>query len=141
MNLNYSRKEAKSIILSAGLTWGIGQADYAINESTTVEDPNIYPLAIRSTLYFDTNVMGLSVKLAIEYLNSANDVLFARQMILQFPNNISEKIEILDYERRLLSDVASFRIIGHARIQAGGPVTAEFDFLIVNDIYYIPYRV
>lgn len=140
MNLNYPIKKVKGIILSTGLTWGIGQTDYAISESIAVEDRNILPLAIRSTLYFDSNVIGLGVKLAIEYLDSGASVLFARQMILHKPSNISEKIEIMDYERRLLSDVTHFRVVGHARIDSGASVVAEFDFLIVNDIYYIPYR-
>jgi len=140
MNLNYPRKEAKGVILSAGLTWGVGQTNYAINESIVVEDRNILPLAIRSTLYFDSNVGGLGVKLAIEYLDAGASVLFARQMILHKPSNISEKIEIMDYERRLLSDVTHFRLVGHARIDSGSAIMSEFDFLIVNDIYYIPYR-
>jgi hypothetical protein len=140
MNLNYPEKVVKGIILSAGLTWGVGQTNYAIDQSIAVEDRNILPLAIRSTLYFDSNVKGLGVKLAIEYLDSGASVLFARQMILQFPNNVSEKIEILDYDRRRLSDVTHFRVVGHARVESGATVMAEFDFLIVNDIYYIPYR-
>lgn len=140
MNLNYSRKETKSVIISAGWTWGIGITNYAINETVPVEDRNILPLAIRSTMYFDTEVLGLAAKMQFEYLDSGANILFSRQLILQFPNNISEKIEILDYERRLLSDVKDIRLIGHARLESASSVISTFDFLITNDVYYIPYR-
>lgn len=140
MNLNYSRKKVKGITLLANLTWMNGVSYYLLDESIAVEDRNILPLAIRSTLQFDSNIKGLSASTIIDYLDASANVLFSRQMILQFPSNISEKIEILDYERIHLSGVTHFRVRADARLESGSTVMTAFEFFIINDIYYIPIR-
>ena len=140
MNLNYSRKEAKSVILEAGLTWNNGVMSQFLDETIPVEDRNILPLAIRSTLSMDSNVTNISANVTIDYLNAAAEVLFSRHLLLQFRGNPSEKIEILDYERRQLVGVTDFRVRADAQVQVGGAITSPFQFSIINDIYYIPLR-